>query len=208
MVSENWVAGCEPTASEEDLLAEFGGWLNRQRGLAPVTVHNYCWNVGRFLAVLPEPVRASVCALDAAAVTGFMVEFCRNRNTNSAKAMARSIRSFLRFAHATGLTSIELWGTVPSAAGGTWHPCRRPSRPLILSGCSRSPPRLGPLRRDGVTTRSCCCWSGWGCAVVRSLPWLWRTSIGGPGNSRSTARATGSNDSRFRPRRERRSPSG
>ena len=58
-------------------------------------------------------------SLDAGSVTAFMVEYCRGRNTNSAKSMARSVRSFLRFAHATGRTSAELWGAVPSSSG--WH---------------------------------------------------------------------------------------
>jgi integrase len=46
-----------------------------------------------------------------------MVEFCRDRNANSAKSMARSVRSFLRFAHASGRTTSGLWGAVPRSAG-------------------------------------------------------------------------------------------
>lgn len=107
------------TASVSELLVEFGGWLNRQRGLAPVTVHNYCWNASQFLASLPGPIQLSVGLLDAGTVTAFMVEFCRDRNTNTAKSMARSVRSFLRFAHATGRTSTALWGAVPASSG--WH---------------------------------------------------------------------------------------
>jgi integrase/recombinase XerD len=53
----------EDTASVSDLLIEFGAWLDRQRGLAPVTVHNYRWNVEQFLAGLPQPV--AVSRLDA-----------------------------------------------------------------------------------------------------------------------------------------------
>ena len=111
--------GDEVLASVSELLVEFGEWLDRQRGLSPVTVHNYCWNVERFLRSLPGTVQASVSLLDAGTVTAFMVEFCRDRNTNSAKSMARSVRSFLRFAHATGRTSSELWGAVPASSG--WH---------------------------------------------------------------------------------------
>lgn len=107
------------TASVNELLVEFGGWLDRQRGLAPVTVHNYCWHARQFLGALPEPMQVSVGLLDAGTVTAFMVEFCRDRNTNSAKSMARSVRSFLRFAHATGRTSTQLWGAVPASSG--WH---------------------------------------------------------------------------------------
>jgi site-specific recombinase XerC len=80
----------EDTASESDPLVEFGEWLDRQRGLAPITINNYCWNVGQFLAALPQPTQVSVSLLDAGTVTAFMVEYCRDRNTNSVKSMARS----------------------------------------------------------------------------------------------------------------------
>lgn len=100
-----------------DLLVEYGVWLDRQRGLAPVTVKNYCANVQSFVASLPSPVGVSIAGLDARVVTEFMTDFCRGRNTNSAKSMARSMRSFLRFAHATGRTRTELSGAVPSSAG-------------------------------------------------------------------------------------------
>jgi len=127
--------------SGKELLVEYGRWLDRQRGLAPVTVRNYCWNAGQFLVALPQPVDVSV--LDAGAVTAFVVEFCRDRNVNSAKSMARSLRSFLRFVHATGLTSAELWGAVPSSSG--WHLASLPravpaadlERVLAVAGCSR-----------------------------------------------------------------------
>ena len=107
------------TASVSGVLVEYGEWLDRQRGLAPVTIDNYCWNVEQFLAALPQPTQVSVSLLDAGTVTAFMVEYCRDRNTNSVKSMARSVRSFLRFAHATGRTSVGLWGAVPVSAG--WH---------------------------------------------------------------------------------------
>lgn len=110
---------CEGAASASDLLVEFGRWLDRQRGLAPVTVHNYCWNAGQFLVALPEPAQVSVSLLDAGTVTAFMVGFCRDRNTNSAKSMARSVRSFLQFAHATGRISAGLREAVPSSSG--WY---------------------------------------------------------------------------------------
>ena len=106
-------------ASVSAVLAEYGTWLDRQRGLAPITVDNYCWNVEQFLTALPGPAQVAVGLVDAGRVTAFMVEYCRDRNTNSAKTMARSLRSFLRFAHATGRTSAELWGAVP--ASSAWH---------------------------------------------------------------------------------------
>jgi site-specific recombinase XerD len=109
----------EDSASVNGVLVEFGEWLGRQRGLASITIDNYCWNVKQFLESLPEPTNVSVSLLDAGNITAFMVEYCRDRNTNSVKSMARSVRSFLRFAHATGQTSVGLWGAVPVSAG--WH---------------------------------------------------------------------------------------
>jgi integrase/recombinase XerD len=109
----------EGTASLNGVLIEFGDWLDRQRGLAPITITNYRGNVEQFLRALPQPTNVSVSLLDAGTVTAFMVEYCRDRNTNSAKSMARSVRSFLRFTHATGRTSVGLWGAVPVSAG--WH---------------------------------------------------------------------------------------
>jgi integrase/recombinase XerD len=106
-------------ASVDELVAEFEGWLGRRRGLAPATVRNYRLLAGQFLAASLPGVQGSVGLLDAGTVTAFMVEYCRDRNTNTAKSMARSVRSFLRFAHATGRTRGELWGAVPSSSG--WH---------------------------------------------------------------------------------------
>jgi hypothetical protein len=99
----------EGTASVNDVLIEFGQWLDRQRGLAPITITNYRWNVEQFLRALPQPTQESVSLLDSGTVTAFMVQYCRDRNTNSAKSMARSVRSFLRFAHATAPLLLGLY---------------------------------------------------------------------------------------------------
>lgn len=90
-----------------------------RRRLAPITIHNYCLARRTVHGGAAQPTQVSVSLLDAGLVTAFMVEYCRDRNTNSAKSMARSVRSFLRLAHATGRTSAELWGAVPSSSG--WH---------------------------------------------------------------------------------------
>ena len=43
---------------------------------------------------MPQPIEVSVSLLDAGTVTAFMVAYCRDRNTNSVKSMARSVRSY------------------------------------------------------------------------------------------------------------------
>ncbi len=92
-------------------------WLDRQRGLTWITVHGAsAGTLGSSWDRCHRPRTVSV-GLDLSTITAFMVEFCRDRNVNSVKSMARSVRSFLRFAHATGRTSTGLWGAVPSSAG-------------------------------------------------------------------------------------------
>src|SRR2546430_467373 len=99
------------------LLAEFCTWLDRERGLSPVSVRCYSKQAKYFLAAAggPEAVRS----LDAGRVTAFMVDWSRDRNTWSAKAMVTSLRAFLRFAHATGRTAVPLAGAVPAV--GSWR---------------------------------------------------------------------------------------
>ena len=121
------------------LLAEFGRWLDRERGLSPVSVRCYSKQAKYFLAAAGGP--GAVGGLDAGQVTAFMVGFSRDRNGWSAKAMVTSLRVFLRFAHATGRTAVPLAGAVPAVA--SWRLSALP-RGLsqaeigrLLAGCDR-----------------------------------------------------------------------
>jgi integrase/recombinase XerD len=99
------------------LLAEFRAWLVRERGLAPETVRCYCQHAGKFLGELPDPLDAAVRRLDSGQVSSFMIAYCRDRNTWSAKAMATSLRALLRFLHVAGHTPVGLAAAVPAVAG-------------------------------------------------------------------------------------------
>src|SRR5512133_1071449 len=133
-------SGCAPAAEgSSGLLAEFGTWLDRERGLSPVSVRCYCKQAKAFLAAIGGP--GAVSGLDAGTVTAFMVDRSRDRNSWSAKAMVTSLRAFLRFAHATGRTAIPLAGAVPAVA--SWQMASLP-RGLkaaeierLLAGCER-----------------------------------------------------------------------
>ena len=92
------------------------GWP-AERGLSRETVRCYCNQAGTFLASLPDPVESAVRQLDSGQVTSFMVGYCRDRNVESAKAMATSLRALLRFLHVSGHTPIGLAGAVPGVAG-------------------------------------------------------------------------------------------
>jgi integrase/recombinase XerD len=62
-------------------------------------------------------------------VTGYVVEYCRGRNVESAKAMVTALRSLLRFLHVTGRAPGPLTGAVPAVAN--W---RLAGLPRTLSG--------------------------------------------------------------------------
>jgi site-specific recombinase XerD len=129
-------------AGEEDsagLLAEFGTWLDRERGLSAMTVRCYSKQAKYFLAAVGGP--GVVSGLGAGQVTAFMVDHSKDRNSWSAKAMVTSLRAFLRFAHATGRTAVPLAGAVPAVA--SWRLAALP-RGLsqaeigrLLAGCDR-----------------------------------------------------------------------
>jgi len=121
------------------LLAEFRMWLDRERGLSPVSVGCYSKQAKYFLAAVGGP--GAVSGLDAGKVTAFMVDRSKGRNGWSAKAMVTSLRAFLRFAHATGRTAVPLAGAVPAVA--SWRLAVLP-RGLsqeeigrLLAGCDR-----------------------------------------------------------------------
>lgn len=123
------------------LLAEFSSWLAGERSLSPVTVRCYAKQARGFLAHLPEPLDAALQELDAGQVTAFMVGYCRDRNTWSAKAMVTALRTLLRFLHVSGRTPVLLAGAVPAVAG--WRLASLP-RGLtaaeverLLGGCDR-----------------------------------------------------------------------
>ena len=121
------------------LLAEFGMWLDRERGLSPVSVRCYSKQAKYFLAAAGGP--GAVGGLDAGRVTAFMVDYSKDRNGWSAKAMVTSLRAFLRFACVTGRTAVPLAGAVPAVA--SWRlsalPRSLPAAEIeaLLDGCDR-----------------------------------------------------------------------
>jgi integrase/recombinase XerD len=98
------------------LVEEFRGFLGGERGLALETLRCYGSHARAFLTWLPLPVDVALAELSAGLVTGYVVEYCRGRNTESAKAMVTALRSLLRFLHVTGRVPDSLVGAVPAVA--------------------------------------------------------------------------------------------
>ncbi|EME67305.1 integrase family protein [Rhodococcus ruber BKS 20-38] len=101
----------------EAIVAEFRIWLERERGLSAASVCCYGKQASKFLSWLPDPVDEAVQRLDSMQVTSFMVAYCHDRNTSSAKATVTAVRALLRFLHATGRVRVSLVGVVPAVAG-------------------------------------------------------------------------------------------
>jgi integrase/recombinase XerD len=99
------------------MLELYREYLIDQRGLAAESVRCYLLDARVFLAALPVPVESVLADLSAAQVSGFFIDYCRDRNVGSAKAMVTGVRSLLRYLHVAGVVPVPLVGAVPSVAG-------------------------------------------------------------------------------------------
>jgi integrase/recombinase XerD len=140
METNTLAGGVPPGGDSTELLAEFGRWLDRERGLSQVTVRCYSKQARYFLAAAGG--EDAVGSLDTGKVTTFMVDWSRSCATGSAKAMVTSLRAFLRFAHATGRTAVPLAAAVPAVA--SWQQSALPKGltaaeiDMLLGCCDRA----------------------------------------------------------------------
>jgi len=145
-----------PVRPEVDALLErYSTYLVDERGLAAGTVNYYLELARLFLAERAHPLLDDLNQLTAAQVNDFVVCGCAERSVDSAKRLASSMRSLLRFLFAKGLLSAELASASPPWLGGA----RRFLRSSIRAGwpgCSRA--ATGPRWSAAGTTPSCWCW--------------------------------------------------
>ena len=128
------------------LLARFGGWLWRERGLAPATVSSYQYQARPFAVASAGQLGALTAARAWALATGGAAGL----RPRSAQVRASAVRALLRFVWLEGLTAVPL-----AAAAGSLPPrparlCRRgsaPGRPAISSrSCGRARAGCGTSR--------------------------------------------------------------
>jgi site-specific recombinase XerD len=110
------VGGRVEAGPADVVVAEFRAFLAGERGLAAETGRCYGNHARAFLNWLPQPVDAALAGLSAGQVTGYVVEYCRGRNRESAKAMVTALRALLRFLHVAGRVPASLTGAVPAVA--------------------------------------------------------------------------------------------
>ena len=106
-----------PLTPSEVLIARYSSYLLERRGLAPSTVRNYLWAARVFLSWRQRTVgKLELERLDAAAVSGFVLEETGRLSVGSAKCMVTRLRVLLRFLHVEGEIERDLAGAVPSVA--------------------------------------------------------------------------------------------
>lgn len=97
------------------LLACFAGYLASERGLAGGTIRQYV-AAARLFVDSGSPGGPDLELVTAALVSEFVRVRCAGRTPAGAADLTCGLRSFLRFAHATGLMPADLSAAVPSAA--------------------------------------------------------------------------------------------
>jgi site-specific recombinase XerD len=136
-------AALPPQAPAEVLLAEYGTWLVRERGLAPPTVLRYENTARRFLqeqAMAGGVLRPA--ALTGADVSEFLLRECGRVSAGSAKGRVAELRAVLRFLYLQDLTPLRLETAVLPVGGwrlATLPPTMRAADvQLLLDSCDRS----------------------------------------------------------------------
>lgn len=100
----------------EELLADYRGYLARERGLAENTIEIYARVAWLFLS---ERERADGLALErltAADVSGFLARECPKRSIAGARDLVNGLRQLLRYLHVSGSISVPLRWAVPAVA--------------------------------------------------------------------------------------------
>ena len=101
----------------EELLADYGGYLQVERRLAEHTVRDAYLPAARlFLAGREGLDGLGLERLSTADVSMFLVVECPKRSVTGARDLASALRSFLRYLHLAGLIEAPLVWAVPSVA--------------------------------------------------------------------------------------------
>ena len=129
-----------PVGPNEVLLDRFRRYLMIERGLVEGTARFYIHIAGLFVAEHDGGNGAMFVDLKAADVTRFVTEVCGDRGLSSARQAISALRSFLRFLHLEGLTSVALDDAVLSVAGSSSSPPRPVSPEVVarlVASCDR-----------------------------------------------------------------------
>jgi site-specific recombinase XerD len=143
----------EPAADESPLgtlRRQYQSYLEKQRGLAAVTIAEY-WGFAWRLVVerfADAPINVRELAPDD--ISAFILRHARSGSPGVAKLMVTALRSFFRFLFLSGQTQIDLAGAVPSVPNWRLAELPRYLTPeeverIVRAACERDAP---VARRD------------------------------------------------------------
>jgi integrase/recombinase XerD len=139
-----------PSGPVELLLARFGEYLVRERGISSrtATVRDY-QRVARVFVSAAVTAGGGWPGLSTAVVSRFVLGQCRGRSVRWGRLLVTALRWLLRFAYLEGLTAVDLSAAVPSVA--SWRGASLPRAVdagqvrRLLASCDRG---SGAGRRD------------------------------------------------------------
>lgn len=133
----------------EQIFEDFGQYLDRECGLASVTIIRHLPVVRRFLRETCVCGLGDFAKLSRADVTGYVERHAQDWSAATAKSMCWTLRAFLRYLLCKGLVSLDLADCVPSVRH--WRFSALPTYlsaeqvQQVLDGCDR---RTAIGRRD------------------------------------------------------------
>jgi site-specific recombinase XerD len=99
---------------QDQILADFSYYLQRERGLAPGSIARHLPVIRPFLCEVCPAGAKDLSKIDHADVVRYIERHARDGSPRSAKVMCWSLRAFLRYLHYQGLNPVALAVLVPS----------------------------------------------------------------------------------------------
>jgi site-specific recombinase XerD len=99
---------------EDKIFADFGDYLQRERGLAPKSTIRHLPTIRRFLSEVCPAGPTDLGKINHADVVRYVERHARDGSPSSGRVMCWSLRAFLRYLHHKGLNRVALAGCVPS----------------------------------------------------------------------------------------------
>jgi site-specific recombinase XerD len=135
-------AALPPITPQDQIFAEFGDYLIRERGLALKTTIRHLPVIRRFLREVCPAGASELGKISQEDVTRYIERHARDWSPASGKAMCWSLRAFLRYLHHRGLSRRALAGCVPSIR--RWKLASLPTYlsaaqvQKVIDGCDRT----------------------------------------------------------------------
>lgn len=126
----------------EDILDTYSLYMERKRGLAPVSIASHVWFLRPFLQELGIATNADLARLSGRKVAAYVERHAGDGGATTARIMCSRLRVFLRYLHCEGFITADLTAAIPSMRrpGEARLPSFMPLEEVqrVLDGCDRN----------------------------------------------------------------------